>query len=63
MECLELARLTRDPELKSSLMTMAQEWLRMAYSRHVENFEHLVDDFNDRQLVDRKQDRSPERPH
>jgi hypothetical protein len=53
LECLELARLTRDPETKSSLMSMAQGWLRMAYSRHVDHFEHLVDDFNQRQMTER----------
>jgi uncharacterized membrane protein YoaK (UPF0700 family) len=33
----EIAKLTADPELKNVLMTMAQEWLKVACVRHVQN--------------------------
>ena len=66
MECLELARLTSDIELKASLLTMGQEWLKMAYSRHVEHFETVIDGFNQRQMTgqDRgsSESRSDKRP-
>jgi len=50
MECLELARLTSDAELKRSLMTISQEWLKLAYSRHVDHFDRVVEEFNQGQM-------------
>jgi hypothetical protein len=34
-ECLELARLTDNVETTRTLLTMAQEWIRLAYYRQV----------------------------
>jgi hypothetical protein len=50
-ECLELARLTADPQAKRALLTMAQEWIKVAYCHQVAHFEHIVDDFNARQIA------------
>jgi hypothetical protein len=49
-ECLELARLTRNPETKGILLTMAREWIRLAYHRQTANFDRAVEEFNKRQL-------------
>ena len=58
-ECLELARLTDNVETKRTLMTMAQEWIRLAYYRQIANFDRLLGEFNERQL--KRPDRSGER--
>jgi hypothetical protein len=49
-ECLELARLTDNLETKRILLTMAQEWIRLAYYRQNANFDRVVDEFNAWQL-------------
>jgi hypothetical protein len=49
-ECLELARLTDSVETKRTLLTMAQEWIRLAYYRQIANFDRAVDEFNEHQL-------------
>jgi hypothetical protein len=49
-ECLEMARLTANPETRRALLTMAQEWLKLAYFRQIANFEHIVTDYNARQM-------------
>ena len=49
-ECLELARLTGSVETKRTLLTMAQEWIRLAYYRQIANFDRVVDEFNEHQL-------------
>jgi len=33
LECMELAERTRDPEMKASLLGLAQKWLRLARGR------------------------------
>jgi hypothetical protein len=49
-ECVELARVTADPERKQILLTRAQEWLKLAYSRHEQTFEQLLAQFNSEQM-------------
>ena len=51
-ECLELARLTTDRELKRVLLTMAQEWMRLGYSRYRADFQIVLSEFNQRQMID-----------
>ncbi len=45
-ECIELARMTHDPDKKARLMGRAQEWLRLAYADQSHRFQQAVDDFN-----------------
>ena len=49
-ECIALARITGDPETKQTLLTRAQEWLKLAYSDHADEFERLVGEFNEQQM-------------
>ena len=49
-ECITLARMTTDIEIKETLLTRAQEWLKLAYSDHDEEFDRLLDDFNTQQM-------------
>ena len=49
-ECVEFARVTTDPEVKQTLLTRAQEWLKLAYSEHDTEFERLLTEFNKRQM-------------
>ena len=49
-ECTDLARITTDPETKQILLTRAQEWLKLAYSRHDTEFVELLGEFNRRQM-------------
>ena len=49
-ECIALARITGDSETKQTLLTRAQEWLKLAYAEHDAEFERLVDDFNAQQM-------------
>jgi len=49
-ECVRLARITTDIEAKEILLTRAQEWLKLAYADHAEEFERLVGDFNAQQM-------------
>jgi ubiquinone biosynthesis protein UbiJ len=50
-ECVRLARLTTDPDTKQTLSTRAQEWLKLAYSDHDDEFERLLGDFNAQQMA------------
>ena len=52
-ECVRLAGLTGDIETKQILLTRAQEWLRLAYAKHDQEFERLLGDFNARQMCER----------
>jgi hypothetical protein len=45
-ECIKLARLTRDFDIKVTLITRAQEWIKLAYSDSDETFRALVNEFN-----------------
>jgi hypothetical protein len=49
--CLELAGLTADPHAKRALLAMAQEWIKLAYCHRIAHFEHIVSDFNARQMA------------
>jgi hypothetical protein len=49
-ECIELARITTDPETKQTLLTRGQEWLKLAYSEHDAEFERLLAAFNSEQM-------------
>lgn len=49
-ECVRLAGMTADIAAKETLLTRAQEWLKLAYSDHDEEFERLVGDFNAQQM-------------
>ena len=49
-ECVRLAGITMDIEAKAILLTRAQEWLKLAYADHAEEFERLLGDFNAQQM-------------
>jgi|SRR5947209_6432960 len=49
-ECVRLARITTDIETKQILLTRAQEWLKLAYADHDEEFERVLGDFNEQQM-------------
>ena len=49
-ECVALARITSDPDTKEILLTRAQEWLKLAYSEHVAEFDGLLAEFNENQM-------------
>ena len=49
-ECAALACMTSDPDTKEILLTRAQEWLKLAYSDHVAEFEGLLAEFNEHQM-------------
>jgi len=49
-ECIGLARLTSDPDTKQALLTRGQEWLKLAYSDHDDEFERLLGEFNAQQM-------------
>jgi len=49
-ECIGLARLTTDIDTKEALLTRGQEWLKLAYSDHDDEFERLLGEFNTQQL-------------
>jgi hypothetical protein len=52
-ECVDLARITTDPHTKQVLLTRAQQWLKLAYSEHDEEFVNLPAEFNKRQMRSR----------
>ena len=49
-ECIALARITTDIETKETLLTRAQEWLKLAYSDHGGEFDRLLGEFNEQQM-------------
>jgi hypothetical protein len=49
-ECIGLARLTTDIDAKEALLNRGQEWLKLAYSDHDDEFERLLGEFNTQQL-------------
>jgi hypothetical protein len=63
-ECIDLARTTTDPETKQVLLTRAQEWLKLAYSEHDAELDHLLTEFNSQQMSPGKKvkPRVPRRP-
>jgi hypothetical protein len=49
---LRLAQSTFDPEVRISLLAMAQKWLEIAGDEFgSRRFRDIVDDFNDRQMI------------
>jgi hypothetical protein len=59
VECIDLARITTDPDTKQILLTRAQEWLKLAYSEHDAEFVALLAEFNTQQLGVRPVQRQP----
>ena len=53
-ECIDLARITTDPETKQVLLARGQEWLKLAYSDHDAEFDRLLTEFNSQQMGLRK---------
>jgi hypothetical protein len=51
--CLELARITTDRERKRTLLTMAQQWMKLGYSRYRADFQVVLSEFNRGQMIDR----------
>ena len=49
-ECIALARITTDIDTKQTLLTRGQEWLKLAYSDHEDEFERLLGEFNEKQM-------------
>jgi ubiquinone biosynthesis protein UbiJ len=49
-ECIALARITTDIEAKQVLLTRGQEWLKLAYSDHEDEFDRLLGEFNAQQM-------------
>ena len=49
-ECVRLAAITTDIETKEILLTRAQEWLKLAYSDHDDEFGRLLGEFNEQQM-------------
>jgi ubiquinone biosynthesis protein UbiJ len=49
-ECIGLARITADIEAKQVLLTRGQEWLKLAYSDHEDEFDRLLGEFNAQQM-------------
>jgi hypothetical protein len=52
-ECFEMATTTTDSAARATLLMMAQRWLEMARETFGDRlFNALIDDFNQRQMVD-----------
>jgi len=51
-ECIELARSITDPAKKEILLTRAQEWLKLAYSKSETKFEQHLAQLNSGQMQD-----------
>ena len=49
-ECIELARITADPLKKETLLTRAQEWLKLAYANNDAEFGRLIAGLNDSRM-------------
>ena len=61
-ECITLARITTDIEAKQVLLTRGQEWLKLAYSDHEDEFDRLLGEFNAQQMgVEPARHRGPRR--
>jgi spore coat protein CotF len=53
-ECIRLATITTDPQLRQILRQHAQEWLRLAYADQEDLFQNVVASFNAQGLVQRQ---------
>jgi hypothetical protein len=49
-DCIALARITTDIDAKQRLLTRGQEWLKLAYSDHEDEFDRLLGEFNAQQM-------------
>jgi hypothetical protein len=49
-ECIALARITADIDAKQMLLIRGQEWLKLAYSDHEDEFDRLLGEFNAQQM-------------
>jgi len=49
-ECIELARVTSDPEKKEILLIRAQEWIKLAYARNDTAFDQHLAELNQQQF-------------
>jgi hypothetical protein len=58
-ECIELARVTTDPAKKETLLTRAQEWLKLAYANNDAEFGRLVRQLNQVQMTSVQVQRQP----
>ncbi|MEA2876764.1 MAG: hypothetical protein QOF14_1960 [Hyphomicrobiales bacterium] len=59
-ECIGLARITTDIDAKQVLLTRGQEWLKLAYSDHEDEFDRLLGEFNAQQMgVEQAPQRGP----
>jgi hypothetical protein len=58
-ECIELARVTTDPAKKETLLTRAQEWLKLAYANNDAEFGRLVGQLNQVQMTSAQVQRQP----
>src|SRR4051812_1020872 len=58
-ECIELARITADPLKKETLLTRAQEWLKLAYANNDAEFGRLIAGLNDSQMSSAPVQRQP----
>jgi hypothetical protein len=50
-ECIRLAELATDPELRQILRQHAQEWLKLAYAEQDDRFRDALADFNESGMV------------
>jgi hypothetical protein len=53
-ECIRLAAIATDPQLRQILRQHAQEWLRLAYADQEDLFQEVVAGFNADRLVQRQ---------
>jgi hypothetical protein len=58
-ECIELARIAADPLKKETLLTRAQEWLKLAYANNDAEFGRLIAGLNDSQMSSARVQRQP----
>jgi hypothetical protein len=53
-ECIRLAAIATDPQLRQVLRQHAQEWLRLAYADQEDLFQNVVASFNAQAFVRRQ---------
>jgi len=50
-DCLELAKATTDHATRAALLAMAQTWIEFCEAPFDQQFEQVLADFNDRQMM------------
>jgi hypothetical protein len=50
-ECIRLAKLAADPQLRQILRQHAQEWLRLAYAEQDDRFHDALAGFNESGMI------------